>query len=236
MPRRKPTPAEEPPYPVPPAFLDVTPNQVVAYNLARARAWRGWTQEQATAALEPHLGTRWSKANYSAAERSIAGGRIRQFDADEIVAFAQAFGVPVGWFFLPPPPWAPPGVPLRLAAPDREHLGEVLAALVDMVFGDDEGQALLAMRLQTFLDQLGPSLPLTRAQERVVGLVGAKVEALVRHGFRDLGSWQTQLRALANQLEDLQRRAGVEVHEDLYGDPVSGEDGDDAGVEDDESG
>jgi transcriptional regulator with XRE-family HTH domain len=81
----------------------LSPNQVIAYNLARARALRGWTQTQAIENLAPFVGARWSKANYSAAERSIAGTRVRQFTGDEIVAFARAFGLPVAWFFVPPP-------------------------------------------------------------------------------------------------------------------------------------
>jgi transcriptional regulator with XRE-family HTH domain len=83
----------------------LTPNQVVAWNLARARALRGWTQEQAAEQLAPFLGERWSKATYSAAERSIDGARIRQFTADDIHAFARAFDLPMT-MFLAPPPWA----------------------------------------------------------------------------------------------------------------------------------
>ena len=86
--------------------VQLTPNQIVAYNLAQARAWRDWTQEEAAEHLEPYLGTKWSKASFSAAERSVDGERVRQFSADEIVAFARGFGLPVGFFFLPPPPSA----------------------------------------------------------------------------------------------------------------------------------
>jgi transcriptional regulator with XRE-family HTH domain len=80
----------------------LTPNQVVAHNLRRARERRGLTQEQAAELLEPFLGERWSVAVFSAAERSIAGKRVRVFDADTIHAFARAFGLPIGFFFLPP--------------------------------------------------------------------------------------------------------------------------------------
>jgi transcriptional regulator with XRE-family HTH domain len=72
-----------------------TPNQVVAYNLTRAREDKGWTQDEAAGALAPYLGKRWSKASVSQAERSVAGRFIRNFDADEIVAFARAFELPV---------------------------------------------------------------------------------------------------------------------------------------------
>jgi hypothetical protein len=52
--------------------------------------------------LEVHLGERWSVAVFSAAERSVAGKRIREFDADTVHALARAFQLPVGFFFLPP--------------------------------------------------------------------------------------------------------------------------------------
>jgi transcriptional regulator with XRE-family HTH domain len=82
----------------------ITANQLVAHNLTRIRKALGLSQEQAAERLAPYLGTRWSKAVYSAAERSYSGKRIRQFTADELAAFAMAFGVPVVYFFLPPKP------------------------------------------------------------------------------------------------------------------------------------
>jgi hypothetical protein len=187
-------------------YFGLTPNQVVAYNLAQARLHKGWTQEQACEALEPHLGARWSKANYSAAERSVDGSRIRQFDADEIVAFARAFDLPVTWFFLPPPPWVSPGVPAKLRTPDAERLGAPLALLADLVFGDDSQRAAMALRFQAFLDELGPN-PLSEAQQRVADMVETRKEQIVRHALGDLQQWQTQLRALANHLEDLEARS-----------------------------
>ena len=48
----------------------MTPNQIVAHNVARARALRGWTQEQAAEALAPYLGAKLSGASFSALERS----------------------------------------------------------------------------------------------------------------------------------------------------------------------
>jgi transcriptional regulator with XRE-family HTH domain len=80
----------------------MTANQLVAYNLRRARLLRGWTQEEAARELEPYVGKRWSKAVWSAAETSISGSRTREFTADELLAVAATFDVPVGWFFLPP--------------------------------------------------------------------------------------------------------------------------------------
>jgi transcriptional regulator with XRE-family HTH domain len=80
----------------------LTPNQIVAFNLAEARSLRGWTQEEAAERLEPYLGTRWSKGSFSAAERSFTRERVRQFTADDLFAFAKAFNLPVSWFLLPP--------------------------------------------------------------------------------------------------------------------------------------
>ena len=188
-----------------PLYFGLTPNQVVAYNLAQARLLKGWTQDQATEALEPFLGSRWSKANYSAAERSVDGNRIRNFDADEIVAFARGFELPITWFFLPPPPWAAPGVPAKLRTPDADRFGAPLAVLADLVFADDLQLATMTLRLQAFLDELGAN-PLSDAQQRIADAVEARKAQLLRHALGDVQQWQTQLRALANQLEDLEHR------------------------------
>ncbi len=65
---------------------------------------RGWSQEQACKQLEPYLGYRLSRAAFSLAEHCLYRGRIRRFDADEIVAFARAFNVTIPYFFGPPEP------------------------------------------------------------------------------------------------------------------------------------
>ena len=79
-----------------------TPNQIVALNLTRARLDRGWSQPQAAASLAPFLGVRWSRASYSAVERSVDGTRIKVFSADELVAIARCFDRPISWFLTPP--------------------------------------------------------------------------------------------------------------------------------------
>lgn len=81
----------------------LSPCQIVAWNLERARRSRGWSQEETAKRAEPYLGHRLSRAAFSQAERSIEGKRIRRFDADEIVAFARVFELPVSYFFIPPP-------------------------------------------------------------------------------------------------------------------------------------
>ena len=206
-----------PPGPALEPYLGMTPNQVVAFNLTKARQWRGWTQQQLADALEPYLGKRWSKASVSQAERSVAGKFIRQFDADELVAFARALDLPLGWFLMPPPPWAADATPIKLSTPDAKQFGTALAELVDIVFGDEHGQALLETRLRAFLDQLGPTGPLSHKQDTVANLVSAKIEALAHHRLGDLEQWQTQLRAIANQLEDLHLRAQRQLADDDVG-------------------
>lgn len=85
----------------PPSVVNL--NEVVAYNFRRARELRGLTQDEAAVVLEPFLGQRLPQASISALERSYGGDKRREFDAQEILAFACAFDVPLLWFFLPPP-------------------------------------------------------------------------------------------------------------------------------------
>jgi hypothetical protein len=81
----------------------LTPNQIVAINVEEAREQKRWTQFQAVRELA-RFGLHWSRANYAmAVAASATGKRIREFNADEIVAFAQAFGVSIWRLFVPPP-------------------------------------------------------------------------------------------------------------------------------------
>jgi hypothetical protein len=50
-------------------------------------------------------------------------------------------------------------------------------------------------------------MELTEAQQRIASAVNLRVEALVAHSFQGLSRWQTALRSIANQLEDLEARA-----------------------------
>jgi transcriptional regulator with XRE-family HTH domain len=86
--------------PPPPKVLSA--NQLVAFNMWRARKASGWSQQEVADLLDMYTGRTWSNASVSAAERSWQGGRPRRFDASEIVALAQIFDEPVGFFFLPP--------------------------------------------------------------------------------------------------------------------------------------
>ena len=112
-----------------------TPNQIVAYNLGRARRLKGWTQDEAAENLEPHIGELWSKASYSAAETSAhRNERIRRFSADEIAAFAKAFKLPITWFFLPPHMDY-----YKSRALSHEEADEIFTSSLETVVGPKEG-------------------------------------------------------------------------------------------------
>jgi transcriptional regulator with XRE-family HTH domain len=78
-------------------------NEIVAYNFRRARELRGLTQEEAAVRLEPFLGVRLRQAAVSSIEGAFGGERRREFDAQELLAFACGFDLPMIWFLLPPP-------------------------------------------------------------------------------------------------------------------------------------
>ncbi len=79
-----------------------TASQVVAHNLTRARVLRSLTQSEAAERLSRFTGSKWSQATVAQAEGSVGGQRVRQFTANELVALARAFDLPVLFFFLPP--------------------------------------------------------------------------------------------------------------------------------------
>lgn len=187
--------SEEPVEPrlVPKVVLTV--NQVVAHNLRAARALRGWTQEEAAAHLEPFIGSLWSRANFSAAERSAdpSSTRVRNFSADDIVAIAGAFELPVGYFFTPP---------VRARDVDESYLGHEEVGIttsggpsfrVDeymrVTFGSEEGRDHLRARLKELV-QWSPSLgdaaqasveSLTHFIDAKLAAVGAYAEDYARN-------------------------------------------------------
>lgn len=81
---------------------EMTPNQVVAWNLWQARKELGWSQETTSRALAEH-GVDWEKATYYSAEAGRASEKqARRFSADEILAFALTFRKPFSTFLTPP--------------------------------------------------------------------------------------------------------------------------------------
>lgn len=70
--------------------------------MTRARQLRGLTQSEIAERLSTFTGTPWSAVTVAQAEGSVTGQRVRQFTANELVALARTFDVPVLYFFLPP--------------------------------------------------------------------------------------------------------------------------------------
>jgi transcriptional regulator with XRE-family HTH domain len=93
--------AKKEPPPRPATGLDV--NAVVSYNLRTIRQRQGWTQEQVARRLAQLTGHELPQASISAMERGFDGNRRRRFDAHELYLLSVVFGVPIMYFFLPPP-------------------------------------------------------------------------------------------------------------------------------------
>ena len=187
-----------------------TPNQVVAHNIARARLLRGWTQEQAATEVAPYLGTKLSTASFSAIERSVDGGRIRQFDADEIFAFARGFGLPIGWFVTPPPPADDIGVATPDSGPDGLDAHELLDAILGTPATLEEWQQVLmiwpAMSHRTRLHKDGSIEDLGRepdVHQRAGDLAKVRAQVAVREALGDIGEARLVLERLTALLDQL---------------------------------
>jgi transcriptional regulator with XRE-family HTH domain len=190
-------------------YWALTANQVVAYNLARARELRGWTQERAAEAIAPYLGLRWSKASFSQAERSLDGRNARQFDATEIIAFARGFDLPIGWFYFPPLPWDG-GLPRGRPSVDIDDVGPEVMRLVDLIFGTAEHQHLLEDRLREFGEALGPQR-FSEAQKTIAEAVQDRIRTLSHAALHPFGDWTNTLRAIADQLDAARATTADEI-------------------------
>jgi transcriptional regulator with XRE-family HTH domain len=81
---------------------DWTASQVVAHNVTWARRLRGLTQVEVAERLKRFTGTNWTQTTVAQAEGSVSGTRVRLFTANELVALARTFDLPVLFFFMPP--------------------------------------------------------------------------------------------------------------------------------------
>jgi hypothetical protein len=190
-----------------------TPNQIVAHNISKARLLRGWTQDQAAEACAPYLGARLSPASWSALERSVDGGRIREITADELVGFARAFDLPVGFFLTPPSVWDNHVV----ATPDAGPDGLEPVELFDVVIGTDESLAAWEQYLLSWpspehrvaIGDDGTIENLGRVQDdvhdRLAGPAGLRARLALREQFGDLAAAHDVLGRLAAALDVLEQ-------------------------------
>lgn len=181
----------------------MTPNQIVAYNVAKARSLRGWTQEQAAEALAPYLGAKLSGASFSALERSAwSVDRIKQFSADDLLALSRGFDLPIGYFFTPPPP----DFDAALHAPDAPTPGLDPIVLLDAILGrpdnlDEWRDALLTYASATAAPpqtkREKPHVTPRDLPDRVDPLIDLRAKALLRNTFGDLDAAKEVLERLA---------------------------------------
>lgn len=193
----------------------MTPNQIVAYNVIKARALRGWTQEQAAEALAPYLGAKLSGPSFSNLERSaVKVDRIKQFTADDLLALSRGFDLPIGYFFTPPPP----GDDAGLYAPDAGNKGLDPIVLLDAILGTPDN-------LQDWVDQLlaysashapmprskreKPSVSPADLADRLTPLVELRARALVRNALGDLDGASDLLERLAEALRLMDETAAA---------------------------
>jgi hypothetical protein len=198
----------------PPPIPTWTPNQIVAHNLAKARLLRGWTQDQAAENCAPYLGARLSAASWSAIERSVDGNRIREITADELVAFARAFDLPIGWFLTPPSVWDNHAV----ATPDHPDGLEPLE-LFDVVLGTRENLDAWEQHLKSWPSPVhrarispdGSIEHVGRVQHdvhpRLAGPAGIRARLQLRTQFGDLDAARDVLQRLTTILDDLDQPA-----------------------------
>jgi transcriptional regulator with XRE-family HTH domain len=187
----------------------VTPNQVVAYNVARARALRGWTQERAAEALAPYLGAKLSGASFSAMERSASSPlRIKVFSADDLLALSRGFDLPIGYFLTPPPP----GDDIGLHAPDAGSKGLDPIVLLDAILGRPDNLGAWEDDLLAYSASIAP-MPKSKREkpsvspsdlaERLEPLGGVRARALLRQAFGDIREAGSVLERLAEALQHL---------------------------------
>jgi len=116
-------------------------NAIVSFNLKAIRERRGMTQEDVAVALARLTGHRLPQASISAMERGFDGDRRRRFDAHELYLLSMVFGVPIVYFFIPPPDTG-----LRELADTRRPIAELYVSVLgrdhELVDMDDRLAAL----------------------------------------------------------------------------------------------
>jgi hypothetical protein len=187
----------------------MTPNQIVAYNVARARELRGLTQTEAGEALAPYWGAKLSEASFSALERSAwSVNRIKVFSADELLALSRGFDLPIGYFLTPPPPSSD----AALHAPDAGIAGFDPIVLLDAVLGRPDNlqpwrDDLLAYAASTAPEPVRkrekPSVSPADLDRRLEPLADLRAKALLRSAFGETSDAADVLERLAAALRHL---------------------------------
>lgn len=178
-------------------------NAIVAYNLRVIRERRGWTQEGVGERLAPLIGHQLSQAAISALERGFDGRRTRRFDAHDLYLFSVVFGVPIAYFFIPPPEQA---TAERVLA----HTGDPLWSLIVAFLGRAEDLPSLDERLcQVDVEELGRTGEVLDALFDTASGTSSWVEHYHEWRKRRLdelaGEWDEGLQHAASVLTDFAR-------------------------------
>jgi transcriptional regulator with XRE-family HTH domain len=214
-----------------------TASQVVAHNLTWARELRGLTQAEIADRLSQFTGSNWTQATVAQAEGSVGGQRVRQFSANELVALARTFDLPVLFFFLPPDDGA------GVLATDDHEAGLPWEYLLLLVLGHRGNFGVLAERSANWQHVLGQGIDIPAGDSledggRLTDIAGAlrhrepllpeDVVAAVFHGLaaqrmqgaprpgQDVTTFAENLRGLADALVAFdQYRPGTFIDEQV---------------------
>ncbi|HEV2810485.1 MAG TPA: hypothetical protein VGV93_08845, partial [Acidimicrobiales bacterium] len=119
-----------------------------------------------------------------------------------LVAFAQAFEVPITYFFLPPRPGTKWDKVERGTSQDQ--LNRTMAVMIDLICGDPNvGAPRLARHLHDIMRDLDPAL-FSDAQRRIFSISKLRMLGVVGQAIGSLGGWQESLRGLADELGKLE--------------------------------
>jgi transcriptional regulator with XRE-family HTH domain len=187
--RKKTDPAELP-RPIG-ASTGIDVNAVVSYNLKAIRERNGWTQQEVADGLGRITGHVLPQASISAMERGFDGERRRRFDAHELYLLSVLFGVPIAYFFVPPPG----SKRTRLA-----DTGDLVTSLYGAVLGDERQLAPLDERLA----EIGIKNP-EEADQAMVAVLGPKSAT---------GGWHDHFRVWRKRrLRQVERQYGDKLDE-----------------------
>lgn len=174
----------------------VTMNQVVAMNLRRARLLRGWSLAEAGEALKDYLGAPWSKQGFSNAENATAA-KVRNFSANEVVAFSLGFELPLLYFLLPPVEEDVEVVPAMGSKVALSH-----RSLWNLLIGTaGEDGVRLTDRIQAVFNALGGSKLQGELDDRIIAILRASIEGTVAKELGDARDVVATLREAADGLE-----------------------------------
>lgn len=181
----------------------MSPDDVVSYNLKRARDLRGWKQPEAAERVSRYLGKTWSVQVYGDAERAYRIKRVKNFSATEVIAFCRAFELPLVWFYLPPDPRT------RIVPRDggEEMAGDELLSLLFPRLDDPALAELEAMTARLFSNftQDRPPGERTSAYLDWVHRQNQALRTIVRSEFEaeELDALPDVIRAAADQMSNL---------------------------------